>query len=59
MIISTVKADDVKVSNTEWFKQQWKVSNVDGANNAVKWSTFIAVPRAFPSLGQKTADAAN
>jgi hypothetical protein len=43
-------------SSQEWYKNQWKAT-VDGdtTNNAVKFSTFIGVPKGFPSLGQKAA----
>lgn len=41
-------------STTEWYKNEFKTT-VDGdtTNNAGAWSSFIAVPHAFPSLGQK------
>lgn len=46
-------------STTEWYKNAWKAT-VDGdtTNNAVKFSTFIAAPKAYPSLGQKAAASA-
>lgn len=45
-------------STTEWYKNAWKAT-VDGdtTNNAVKFSTFIGAPVAYPSLGQKAAAA--
>ena len=43
LVISTYTS--ATTSNTEWYKNAWK-ANVDGdySNNAVKFSTFIAVP---------------
>jgi len=57
LVISTYES--VKKSGTEWYKNQFKAT-VDGdtTNNAVKFSSFIGVPHAFPSLGQKTGNAA-